>query len=83
MKFDLKVSYCSPEYGENQGIRGGVSMTALGVALIVCAMEGMLIVGIASELRKEEKKLKEIQRSTEVFSSDRKLSVFKIEEDAE
>ena len=58
-------------------------MTALGVALIVCAMEGMLIVGIASELRKEEKKLKEIQRSTEVFSSDRKLSVFKIEEDAE
>ena len=58
-------------------------MTALGVALIVCAMEGMLIVGIASELRKEEKKLKEIQRSTEVFSSDRKLSVFKIEEEAE
>ncbi len=58
-------------------------MTALGIALIVCAMEGMLIVGIASELRKEEKKLKEIQRSTEVFSSDRKLSVFKIEEETE
>ena len=58
-------------------------MTALGIALIVCAMEGMLIVGIASELRKEEKKMKEIQRSTEVFSSDRKLSVFKIEEEAE
>ena len=47
------------------------------------AMEGILIVGIASELRKEEKKLKEIQRSTEVFSSDRKLSVFKIEEEEE
>lgn len=58
-------------------------MTALGIALIVCAMEGILIVGIASELRKEEKKLKEIQRSTEVFSSDRKLSVFKIEEEEE
>lgn len=58
-------------------------MTALGIALIVCAMEGMLIVGIASELRKEEKKLKKIQRSTAVFSSDRKLSVFKIEEEAE
>lgn len=58
-------------------------MTGLGVALIVCAMEGILIVGIASELRKEEKKLKEIQRSTEVFSSDRKLSVFKIEEEEE
>ena len=58
-------------------------MTGLGVALIVCAMEGMLIVGIASELREEEKKLKEIQRSTEFFSSDRKLSVFKIEEEAE
>lgn len=58
-------------------------MTALGVSLLVCVMEGMLIVGIASELRKEEKKLKEIQRSTEVFSSDRKLSVFKIEEEAE
>ena len=58
-------------------------MTALGIALIVCAMEGILIVGIASELRKEEKKLKEIQRSTEVFSSDRKLSVFKIVEEEE
>lgn len=58
-------------------------MTALGIALIVCAMEGILIVGIASELRKEEKKLKKIQRSTEVFSSDRKLSVFKIEEESE
>lgn len=58
-------------------------MTGLGVVLIVCAMEGMLIVGIASELRKEEKKLKEIQRSTEIFSNDRKLSVFKIEEEAE
>ena len=58
-------------------------MTALGIALSVCAMEGILIVGIASELRKEEKKLKEIQRSTEVFSSDRKLSVFKIEEEEE
>ena len=58
-------------------------MTALGIALIVCAMEGILIVGIASELRKEEKKMKEIQRSTEVFSSDRKLSVFKIEEETE
>lgn len=58
-------------------------MTALGVALIVCAMEGILIVGIASELRKEEKNLKKIQRSTEVFSSDRKLSVFKIEEEEE
>lgn len=58
-------------------------MTALGIALIVCAMEGILIVGIASELRKEEKKLKEIQRSTAVFSSDRKLNVFKIEEEAE
>ena len=59
------------------------TVTGLGVALIVCAMEGILIVGIASELRKEEKKLKEIQRSTEVFSSDRKLSVFKIEEEEE
>lgn len=58
-------------------------MTALGIALIVCAMEGILIVGIASELRREEKKLKKIQRSTEVFSSDRKLSVFKIEEEVE
>lgn len=56
-------------------------MSALGIVIFVCMLEFTALVGLAYELRTEDRKLREIEAAMEPFSEDRKLNIFKIEED--